>query len=55
MYIPTNSPPVLDNNLFNCANDINEWLNNNNILLNTSKTTSLNISPYLAYLSPSVT
>ena len=45
MFIPINSSTGLNNQLSNCANDIKEWLISNNLLLNNSKTTSLNLSP----------
>ena len=45
MFLPTNSSPGLNKQLSNCANDIKEWLISNNLLLNTSKTTLLNLSP----------
>ena len=44
MFHPTNSSPGLNNKLPNYTNDIKEWLISNNIILNTSKTTLLNIS-----------
>ena len=44
MFLPTNSLSVLNNQLSNSANDIKEWLISNNFLLNTSKTTLLNLS-----------
>ena len=49
MFLPTNSSPGLNNQLSNCANDIREWLISNNLLLNTSKTTLLNLSPSPTY------
>ena len=52
MFLPTNSSPGLNNQLSNCANDIKEWLISNNLLLNTSKTTLLNIYSSLTYLPP---
>ena len=52
MFLPTNSSPCLNKQLSNCANDIKEWLISNNILLNTSKTTLLNISPSPTYFPP---
>ena len=65
MFLLTNSSPGLNNQLSNCANDIKEWLISNNFLLNTSKTTLLNLSlsptyfpPFLIYnivISPSPT
>ena len=44
MFLPTNLSPGLNKQLTNCANDIKEWLISNNIFLNTSKTTLLNLS-----------
>ena len=44
MFLPTNSSPGLNKQLYNCANDIKEWLISNNLLLNTSKTKLLTIS-----------
>ena len=52
MFLPTNSSPGLNNQLTNCANDIKEWLISNILLLNTSKTTLLNISPSPTYFPP---
>ena len=52
MFISTNSSPVLNNKLSNYANDIKEWLISNNLLLNTSKTTLLNLSPSPTYFPP---
>ena len=54
MYIfnRINSSPGLNNQISNCANDIKEWLISNNILLNTSKTTLLNLSPSPTYFPP---
>ena len=52
MFIPTNLSPGLNNQLSNCANGIKEWLIYNNILLNTSKTTLLNLSPSPTYFPP---
>ena len=52
MFLPTNSSPGLNNQLSNCANDIKEWLISNNLLLNTSKTTLLNLSPSPTYFPP---
>ena len=46
------SSPGLNNQLSNCANDIKEWLISNNLLLNTSKTTLLNLSPSPTYFPP---
>ena len=51
MFLPTNSSPGLNNKLSNSANDITKWLISNNILLNTSKTTLLNLSPSPTYFS----
>ena len=39
-------------NSLNCANDIKEWLISNNLLLNTSKTTLLNLSTSPTYFPP---
>ena len=44
MFLPTNLSPGLNKQLTNCTNDIKEWLISNNIFLNTSKTTLLNLS-----------
>ena len=52
MFLPTNSSTGLNNQLYNCTNDIKEWLISNNILLNASKTTFLNLSPYPTYFPP---
>ena len=52
MFLPTNSSPGLNNQLSNCVNHIKEWLISNNLLLNTSKTTLLNISPSPTYFPP---
>ena len=52
MFLPTNSSPGLNNQLFNCANYIKEWLISNNLLLITSKTTLLNLSPSPTYFPP---
>ena len=56
MFLPTNSSPGLNNQLSNCANDIKEWLISNisniYLLLNTSKTTLLNLSPSPTYFPP---
>ena len=52
MFLPTNSSPGLNNQLSNCANDIKEWLISNNLLLNTSKTKLLNLSPSPTYFPP---
>ena len=39
MFLPTNSSPGLNKKLYNCDNDIKEWIIYNNLLLNTYKTT----------------
>ena len=52
MFLPTTSSPSLNKQLSNCANDIKEWLISNNILLNISKTTLLNLSPSPTYFPP---
>ena len=52
MFLTTNSSPGINNKLSNCANDIKEWLISNNLLINTSKTTLLNISPSPTYFPP---
>ena len=52
MFLPTNSSPCLNNQLNNCANDIKDWFVSNNLLLNTSKTTLLNLSPSPNYFPP---
>ena len=52
MFLPTNYSPGLNNQLSNFANYIKEWLIFNNILLNTSKTTLLNLTPSLTYFPP---
>ena len=52
MFLTTNSSPGLNKQLSNCANDIKEWLISNNLLLNTSKTTLLNLSPSPTYFPP---
>ena len=52
MFLPTNSSPSLNNQLSNCANDIKEWLISNNLLLNTSKTILLYLSPSPTYFPP---
>ena len=52
MFLPTNSSPDINKQLSNCANDIKEWIISNNILLNTSKTTLLNLSPSPTYFPP---
>ena len=33
MFLPTNLSPGLNNQLYNCDNDIKEWLISNNLLL----------------------
>ena len=45
MFLPTISSPGLNNQLSTCANDIKEWLISNNLLLDSSKTTLLNLYP----------
>ena len=45
MFLPTNSSPGLNNQLYNCANDIKELFISNNLILIKSKTTLLNLSP----------
>ena len=52
MFLLTKSLPGLNNQLFICADDIKEWLIANNLLLNTIKTTLLNISPSPTYFPP---
>ena len=52
MFLPTNSSPGLNNQISNCANDIKEWLISNNLLLNTSTITLLNLSPSPTYFPP---
>ena len=52
MFLPTNSSPGLNNQLSNFANDIKEWLISKNLMLNTSKTTLLNLSPSPTYFPP---
>ena len=56
MFLPTNSSPGLNKKLSNCANDIKEWLIykyiSNILLLNTSKTTMLNIYPSPTCMHP---
>ena len=47
-----NSSPCLNKQLSYCANDIKEWLIYNNLLINTSKTTLLNLSPSPTYFPP---
>ena len=49
MLLPTNSSSGLNNQLFNCANDIKEWLISNNLLLNSTKTKLLKSSPSPTY------
>ena len=52
IFLPTNLSPGLNNQLSNCSNDIKEWLISNNLLLNTSKTILLNLSPSPTYFHP---
>ena len=52
MFLLTNSSPGINNQLSKCANDIKEWFISNNIILNTSKTTLLNLSPSPTYFPP---
>ena len=52
MFLPTNSSLCLNKQLSNCANDIKELVISNNLLLNTSKTTLLNLSPSPTYFPP---
>ena len=52
MFLPTNSSPCLNKKLSYCANYIKEWVISNNLLLNTSKTTLLNLSPSPTYFPP---
>ena len=52
MFLPTYLSPGLNNQLYICDNDIKECLISNNRLLNTSKTTLLNLSPSLTYFPP---
>ena len=52
IFLSTNSSPGRNNKLSNCANDIKEWLISNNLLLNTSTTTLLNLSPSPTYFPP---
>ena len=57
MFLPTNLSPGLNKQLSNCANykdkaNDKEWLISNNLLLNTSKTTVLNMSASLTYIPP---
>ena len=49
IFLATNVLPGHNNQLSNCAEEINEWLISNNILLNASKTTFLNLSPSPTY------
>ena len=49
MFLLTYSSTGLNKQLSNCANVIKEWLISNNLLLNTSKTTLLNISSSPTY------
>ena len=51
IFIPTNASLILNNKLSNYANDIKEWFISNNLPLNASKTTLLNIFPSI-YLPP---
>ena len=44
MFLPTNSSPGLNNQLSNCDNEILECYISNNLLLNPSKITLLNLS-----------
>ena len=55
MFLQTNSSLGLNNQLSNCANDINEWFISNNLLIMTSKTTLLYISPSPTYFHPFIT
>ena len=52
MFLPTNSSPGLNNQPYNCANDIKEWLIYNNLHLNNSKTTLVILSPSPTYFPP---
>ena len=52
MFLPTNSSPYLNIQFSNCVNDIKEWFISNNLLLNSSKTTLLNLSPSPTYFPP---
>ena len=52
MFLPNNSSTGLNKQLSNCANAIKELVFSNNILLNTSKTTLLNLSPSPTYFPP---
>ena len=52
MFLLTNSSPVLNKQLSNCANDIKEWLISNNLLLNISKAKLLNLSRSPTYFPP---
>ena len=52
MFLPTNSSPGFNKQLSNRANDFKEWLISNTILINTSKTTLLNLSPSPTYFHP---
>ena len=51
IFLPTNLSPGLNKQLYHSANDI-KWLISNNLLLNTSKTTLLNLSPSPTYFPP---
>ena len=51
MFLPTNSSPGFNKQLSN-SNNIKEWLISNNLLLNTSKTTLLNLIPSPIYFPP---
>ena len=52
MFLPTNSSPGLNKHISNCANIIKEWIIYNNLLLNTLKTTLLNLSQSPTYFPP---
>ena len=52
MFHPTNSSPGISKQLSNCANVIKESIISNNLLLNTSKTTLLNLSTSPTYFPP---
>ena len=52
MFLPINSSQCLNKPLSNCANDIKEWLIYNILLINTSETTLLNLSPSPTYFPP---
>ena len=49
MFLQNNSLAGLNKLLSNCSNDIKEWLISINLLLNTSTTILLNISPSPTY------